>query len=108
MNKKTLKFEAQTLVPFETKLIDVCMLTEAQIKYLNEYNSQTRAKVLPVLGKYPEVQDYLRAKTEPMDLNAINQQCRGYYNGASAVLVQSKTGLFVLSGLTVLIGMWSR
>lgn len=106
MNRKTLKFEAQTLVPFETKLINVCMLTETQIKYLNEYNSQTRAKVLPVLNEYPEVQEFLRAKTEPMDLNAINKQCRGYNNGARGVLVQSKTGLFALSGLAVLIGMW--
>lgn len=32
-NKKTLKFESLTLVPFERKLINECLLTKAQVKY---------------------------------------------------------------------------
>jgi Xaa-Pro aminopeptidase len=37
--RKTLKFEPQTLVPFENKLIEICMLTENQVSITKKSTS---------------------------------------------------------------------
>ena len=66
----------------------------------------TREKVLPVLSKYPQVQEFLRAKTEPMNLIEINQRCRNY-NGASSILVESNIWIHILSSLVLLLKKYS-
>ena len=76
-------------MPFEPKLIDKCLLTKAQISYLNEYNALTRQKVWPVLEGHPQVQEFLRARTEPMDMAEINQRCHGYDEGSDSVQLKS-------------------
>ena len=44
-----LGFEPICLVPFEPKLIDYSLMSEAQIDWLNNYNRLIREKVGPVL-----------------------------------------------------------
>ena len=46
-----LAFEPVTLVPFEPHLIDYNLLSEDQIKWLNDYNRLTREKVGAELEK---------------------------------------------------------
>lgn len=102
--RKFLKFETFTLVPFEPKLIEECMLTEAQISYLNEYNALTRHQVLPTLDKHPRVQEFLRARTEPLDLDAIRQRCHGdnaHSDSVRPVSFDSQQMNLVLLGLSV-------
>lgn len=84
-----LKFEPLSLVPFEPKLIDECLLTKAQMSYLNEYNALTRQKVWPVLDEHPQVQEFLWARTEPMDMVEINQRCHGHDEGSDLVQLKS-------------------
>jgi hypothetical protein len=74
--RKTLRFEPLSLVPFEEKLVEVCLLTKKQIKYLNDYNALIRSRVLPLLAKYPEVQEFLVAKTKPVDMVDKSQMCQ--------------------------------
>lgn len=65
LNRTYLTFAALTWVPFETNLIDPCILTNAQVDWLNKYNKMTREKVGPLLQKDKDVYEYFLAKTAP-------------------------------------------
>lgn len=74
-NRDYLTFSALSLVPFETNLINPCLLTNDQVDWLNKYNKDIIAKVGPRLEKYPEVRKYLNEKTKPFSYAHLHSEC---------------------------------
>lgn len=64
------RFQAVTLVPFERKLIDVTMLSDGQIDYVNDYYILVRQKVGAEMTKQNRTRAYnwLISQTEPLML----------------------------------------
>jgi len=52
---------------------------------LNNYNSDIKAKILSKLAMYPEVQQYLEAKTENFIESYKNPKCSDYFNSGSRI-----------------------
>jgi Xaa-Pro aminopeptidase len=44
-----LEFEAITLVPFDTRLLDVGLMSAAELAWLNSYHQQVAATIGPLL-----------------------------------------------------------
>lgn len=66
-NKTFCGFENVTLVPIQRKLIDLSMLSDTDIRYLNEYHREVREKLMPLMmQKFPEAVEYLVSETEPI------------------------------------------
>eukprot|EP01116_Phalansterium_solitarium_P006262 TRINITY_DN18570_c0_g1_i1.p1 TRINITY_DN18570_c0_g1~~TRINITY_DN18570_c0_g1_i1.p1 ORF type:complete len:643 (+),score=156.21 TRINITY_DN18570_c0_g1_i1:116-1930(+) len=59
-----LGFETITVVPYERRLIDVSMLTAAQIDWIDAYHRDCLAKVAPLLSG--RALDYLKRCTQPL------------------------------------------
>ena len=47
--KETLGFETLTFAPIERRLVDVSMLSDAELKWLNDYHADVLAKIGPRL-----------------------------------------------------------
>lgn len=58
------RFETLTLCPYERELIDVAMLTNEQIKWINEYHGKVYEKLSPYLNG--EENQWLLKKTEEL------------------------------------------
>ncbi|KAF4522939.1 hypothetical protein B566_EDAN012634 [Ephemera danica] len=65
-DEKFLKFEPVTLVPYEPNLIDVTLLSDKQVDWLNKYHARVRAEVRPLLESQCEYQAiaWLDARTQ--------------------------------------------
>lgn len=62
--KRSLGFENATMVPIESDLMNLAMLDDNDIKYLNDYHAEVREKLLPLMKEnFPEAVDYLLQKT---------------------------------------------
>ena len=59
-----LGFEALTLVPFDRRLLQLDMLDEVELAWLNEYHARVRASLEPLLEG--EDRDWLIRATEPL------------------------------------------
>jgi hypothetical protein len=94
-----LKFNALTLVPFEKNLIDQCSLTNDQVDWLNQYNSEIRSSVTPALDQ-SYVIEYLREKTEPFKYSFLIPECGKYYVGATSRISLS-TSLLVSTTVVI-------
>ena len=81
-NRRYLTFDALTLVPFDANLIDNCLLTNTQVKWLNDYNRKIREKVGPRLANHPEVRTYLNQKTEAFKYSSQIPGCPNYIQPA--------------------------
>src|SRR5690606_24317319 len=46
-----LAFKTLTLAPIDRNLIDVALLDDTELKWLNDYHAEVRAKVLPLVEK---------------------------------------------------------
>ena len=56
-----------TMVPIKTDLIDMSLLTHAEVDWLNDYHTQVRTHLLELMKQYfPEAVDYLIANTKPI------------------------------------------
>lgn len=65
--RKYCKFEPLTLVPIQTDLIDLSLLTEVEVAWLNAYHAQVRETLLPLMReKFPQAVDYLVSATAPV------------------------------------------
>lgn len=65
--KKYLGFESVTLVPIKTDIVDITLLDDWEIKWLNEYHANVRAELLPLMEEYfPESAHFLISNTEPI------------------------------------------
>ena len=68
--KKYLGFDSVTLVPIKTDLIEVEMLENWEIKWLNDYHATVRTQLLPLMQEYfPESVQFLIENTEPIVRN---------------------------------------
>lgn len=63
-----LTFETVSLVPIQTKMLVPEMLTEKEVRHLNEYHSRCREIVGPLLQKmgHNEAREWLYRETEPI------------------------------------------
>lgn len=59
-----LTFENITMVPIQKKLIEVGLLDDEEIKYLNDYHQQVWTKVSPLVQD--DVKEWLRLETSPL------------------------------------------
>ncbi|KAG7156581.1 Xaa-Pro aminopeptidase 1-like 1 [Homarus americanus] len=99
-DKRSLGFEAVTLVPFEPKLINITMLTGKQCHWLNSYHARVRDVVGGELMTQGRTRGYewLISKTEPLP-------CVNHYGGTlgkssdtMAALTVSDLGSVIISG----------
>lgn len=58
------KFETLTLCPFDLKLFDTSMMSQAEIDWLNSYHTTVRERLLPLLQ--PNEQEWLINKTQAL------------------------------------------
>ena len=58
------RFETLTLFPFDLKLFDTSIMTDEEIKWVNDYHARCREVLLPRLN--PDQAAWLKAKTEPL------------------------------------------
>lgn len=58
------RFETLTLCPFDLKLFDVAIMSDAEIDWVNAYHATVRERLLPMLA--PAEQEWLIAKTQPL------------------------------------------
>ncbi|MDE5745164.1 MAG: aminopeptidase P family protein [Paramuribaculum sp.] len=59
-----LKFEVLTLFPFDLRLFDTAIMSDEEIKWVNDYHAKVRERLLPLLNT--EEQDWLTKKTETL------------------------------------------
>ncbi len=56
-----------TMTPIKKNLIDVNMLDNIELEWLNTYHRQVRENLLPLMTElFPESVDYLIQETEPL------------------------------------------
>ena len=60
-----LKFETMTLFPIDQSLIDVSMLTQTEIDWLNQYHATVAEQLCPLLNTAE--QDWMREQCKPID-----------------------------------------
>ncbi|XP_076241429.1 xaa-Pro aminopeptidase ApepP [Calliopsis andreniformis] len=67
-NRGFLTFETVTLVPIQTKLLDVSLLTDAEIEYLNKYHAKCLSTLTPLLQGPHNAQalEWLQKETRPI------------------------------------------
>lgn len=62
-----LKFRPITLVPFQLKMIDLSLLTEGEIEWIDDYHQKVKDEVGPLVEKQdPEAYKWLVKQTEPL------------------------------------------
>jgi len=85
-----LTFETVSLAPLEPKLIDVSMLTDAQVEWLNAYNAEVREKVGGRMQEgegMEEAYQYLLAKTEPVQKEGGDSGAGGVVGSVALVMM---------------------
>ena len=66
-NKESLAFETVTMVPISVNLINVDLLTEEDLNWLNDYHARVRSAVEnDVKELFPEAHEYLLERTRPI------------------------------------------
>lgn len=58
------RFETMTLFPFDRTLFDTAIMTESEIKWVNNYHAEVYRRLLPYLNA--DQAEWLKAKTEPL------------------------------------------
>lgn len=59
-----LRFETLTLCPIDTKAVDVSILTNQEVEWLNQYHKMVHQKLSPLLTS--ELNTWLKEKTKPL------------------------------------------
>ena len=66
-NKKYCQFETVTMTPIKTNLMDISMLTDDELQWVNSYHAEVRSKLIAGMkDTFPEAVDYLLSNTEPI------------------------------------------
>mmetsp|Transcript_27874 Transcript_27874/g.28141 ORF Transcript_27874/g.28141 Transcript_27874/m.28141 type:complete len:609 (-) Transcript_27874:70-1896(-) len=66
-DKKYCTFETVSLAPIQKKLIDMNLLNEFELTWLNTYHMKVRETLMPVMiERFPEAIEYLIYETEPL------------------------------------------
>lgn len=61
-----LKFENITMAPIQTKLIEMSLMTQKDVDWINQYHLIVWQKLSPLLAKDPLALDWLRRETQPI------------------------------------------
>ncbi|KAL6764493.1 peptidase M24, structural domain-containing protein [Haematococcus lacustris] len=61
-----LGFEALTLVPIQTKMVDSALMTDTEVAWLDAYHQQVRKAVAPRLADAPDVLAWMMRNTRPL------------------------------------------
>ena len=64
-DRPMLGFETLTFCPIDRRLVVVDLLTDEELRWLNDYHAETRDKLLPLIED-PEVATWLRRATAPL------------------------------------------
>lgn len=65
--RKFCKLETVTMTPIKTNLIDVDLLDDEELEWLNSYHAQVRESLQPLMAQlFPDSLDYLTQETEPV------------------------------------------
>lgn len=65
--KKLMGFKTLTLAPIDRNLIETSLLTDDELKWLNDYHAQARNTLLPLLQPLdPKAVEFLKKATEPL------------------------------------------
>jgi Xaa-Pro aminopeptidase len=62
--KKMLGFEPLTMAPFDRRLIEVDLLNDAELNWVNDYHEKVFRNIGPLLEE--EVREWLRQATLPL------------------------------------------
>ncbi|XP_055889399.1 xaa-Pro aminopeptidase 1-like isoform X2 [Biomphalaria glabrata] len=89
-----LQFEAVTLVPFELDLVDFTLMNKEQMEWLNNYNSQIKREILPLLGNDELAIKWLNDRTQLINL----RQIFGLNSGST---ISCSWGILILSLIVV-------
>jgi Xaa-Pro aminopeptidase len=66
-HRRYLGFETITMTPICTKLVDLALLDDQELAWLNDYHATVRSKLLPLMQElFPEAVGYLMQETEPL------------------------------------------
>ena len=66
-NKDYCAFQTATMVPKTTKLVDLNLIDDGELKFLNDYNMQVRNCLLKEMeASFPDSVEYLMKETEPL------------------------------------------
>ncbi|MDE5930336.1 MAG: M24 family metallopeptidase C-terminal domain-containing protein [Muribaculaceae bacterium] len=63
------RFETLTLFPFDLRLFDTTIMTDAEIEWINNYHSEVRSRLTPLLNEAERL--WLEAKTAPLTRGTI-------------------------------------
>ncbi|MGA0706174.1 MAG: aminopeptidase P family protein [Steroidobacteraceae bacterium] len=58
-------FEAITLAPFDARLLDIGLMTQGELQWLNAYHARVEAEIGPLLDS--QTRDWLKAATRPLE-----------------------------------------
>lgn len=61
-----LAFEQLTMVPYDTKLIDLSLLSDKDVEYVNAYHKECKEKLTPLLVNDKPTFDWLQKATQPI------------------------------------------
>ena len=67
-----LQFETISYVPIQTKLIDLEIISEKALGWLNRYHEKCRQLIGPKLSAHPQTLEWLMAETEPLTRSRRN------------------------------------
>jgi Xaa-Pro aminopeptidase len=62
-----LGFERLTHIPIQKKLMDVSLLTDSEISWINDYHASIRTKVMPLL-RTSSAREWLTDNTDPIKI----------------------------------------
>ncbi|XP_055315123.1 xaa-Pro aminopeptidase 1-like [Sitodiplosis mosellana] len=71
--KGAYKFDDITMVPIQKKMINVDLLSESEIQWLNEYHAGVRNNVSPLLSDNSNILEWLERETQP--ISKQNEEC---------------------------------
>ncbi len=64
--KDWLGFEHVTVVPIQTKMVEVSLLSPEEKNWLNQYHAECREKVSPLLSNDRRALEWLLRETQPI------------------------------------------
>lgn len=64
--RPTLAFETLTMAPIDRALVDRAMMSEEELAWLNSYHAKVQARLIPDLGEWPKVVEWLIRATAPI------------------------------------------
>ncbi|XP_011306386.1 xaa-Pro aminopeptidase 1 isoform X2 [Fopius arisanus] len=95
-NSKLLKFRDATLVPYESKLIDLNMLSRSHRRWLNNYNRRIREEVGPEMLKKCKMEAYQWMEKRTRSIPEEDEVDDNYFTGDSNPSLSKKSYLLII------------